>query len=119
LKHLTIDRKVWARGPGDNFLLNPKNGRQCCVGIYLSSLGMEDAALALVETAAWVTGTLPDEANWLLQRLPHTWVSKIAEKLYAENDREQNEEDRERQIAALFAEQGIEVEFVGSNIERK
>jgi hypothetical protein len=118
MKHLTIDRSRWARGlpmEGGTYLLDPSGdtGKQCCVGIYLSSLGVEDAELAWKETADDVTSPLPDEANWLISQ-GSSFRSEVADKLYSENDRDQSEEDREQEIAALFAEQGIEVEFVGS-----
>lgn len=123
---LKIDRNKWARGgilPG--LLLNGM-GSQCCVGLYLSALGVPDEALRGRGCAddVEVQKVLPDQAMWL--NFGELSRSDDAQHLYSVNDCTlghaingeehalviESEEQRERLIAETFARNGVEVEFV-------
>jgi hypothetical protein len=109
---LVIDRAKWLRGE-KGYLLRSTDGKRCCVGIYLSSLGVPDDAMCDLGTAYAVhekVDLLPAEAKWLV-----TDEDCIACRLYEENDdRALPESSREDSIALLFAKRGVEVEFVGA-----
>lgn len=118
--NLIIDRNVWLRGdPCSSALLTVIGGcrRQCCVGIYLTALGLSDDALRYHGTATSVVpaGTV---AGWLVHTVIRghcegTVGSDDAYQLYSENDRvELAEVVREQRIASVFAKHGVEVEFI-------
>lgn len=120
---LTIDRKVWLRGEGDaddpNFdtrLLRASDGKRCCVGIYLSALGVSDEALR-DEREACNLGMkqVPKAARWLVRDGDGcTDNSQAGMDLYDINDsKEHRGAIRERKVAKAFAVHGVEVEFVG------
>lgn len=124
MKKLIIDRKIWARGETSahvNKLLDFRSHgsggarAQCCIGIYLSSCGMTDEQIGGLSTPAdfGVLRNLPDEARWLVtEKKPTLYdASDVACDLIGANDRAYMP-DREERIKALFATQGIEVEFV-------
>lgn len=122
---LKISRKIWMRGENQVMtqLLMPTEPRQqCCVGIYLTSLGVADSCLSGHAAAHLVSDAegLPKEANWLVE--PHREVgprlknlfngSKDADALYNANDNLSiSEKEREHEVASLFAEHGIHVTF--------
>jgi len=114
---LTIDRKVWLRGEGGaaSKLLRANDGKRCCVGIYLVALGVTDELLTEVSVAHG-TGSLrrfvADHTPWLANTHV-TDASADANYLYSRNDDRGIEESyRERNIAAIFAKHGVEVEFI-------
>lgn len=128
---LRIDREVWARGGRSaNCLLSRSQDfggkrRQCCVGIYLSALGVPDDVLRGHGAADefGVNQMLPESALWLGQGMCRT---DSAQRLYTVNDRSvglpirysedpilESEEHRERLVADEFALHGVDVEFVG------
>lgn len=109
LKQLVIDRKIWLRGEGSlkSKLIRESDGKQCCVGIYLLSCGVE--AKSIINRGAPKDCILPTEAQWV-NRFSH---SQLTHKLYDVNDNKaMSEETRERKIAATFLECGVEVTFV-------
>ena len=120
---LTISRSIWLRGTEDSYLLHPENGQRCCVGIYLEALGMPDDTLRSQASAAALTQQrevnnrtvtdltpLPKSARWLVTQ--HGSHTEAASDLYETNDYPGSDEsDREAEIARLFAQQGIAVEF--------
>lgn len=112
MRKLVIDRKVWLRGETESFLLRPEDGKRCCVGIYLSGLGLTDECLADKEAAAQLMCSVPTEAVWLIDDL-RGQNSKSAEDLYAINDEEDADESiREKQIRAEFKKRGVAVRFI-------
>lgn len=110
MKKLTIDRKIWLRGEGSvrSKLLRPEDQKRCCIGIYLESCSVPKETLLNKGTyygiAQWGV-LLPEETAWL-----HSYV---AQAFYTTNDDQTlTEEEREQKLTALFAGQGIEVEFI-------
>lgn len=114
----TIQRSRWLRGTGFGLLLD-STGKQCCVGHYLSALGVKSERLFMVSCAQWVKDRL-DAANWLVIAHERGSVqSKEANELYYANDRRitkdeprlKKEREREQRIKQLFAQQNIRVRF--------
>ena len=107
---LIIDRRVWLRGESMSALLRVSTQTRCCVGIYLSALGVPDEALAGNPTAYEVNKFIPESAEWLLGERCEN--SDDANDLYGNNDyRSLDPATREQMIAAIFARHGVEVEF--------
>jgi hypothetical protein len=104
-----IRRSVWLRGEGpmNSMLLRPSDGKQCCVGIYLSACGVPNEALEHRPNATSVTTVKDLIPTWLL-------VSSITVNwLYRRNDAPYlHDGDREAGIQHLFAEAGVKVTFV-------
>lgn len=110
----TIPRKRWLRGKGSGeSALLCETGKQCCVGIYLSKLGISDEKL-LDMSAGEDLDRLPKQAQWLVERVgPGRGLnSKLANELYWVND-EPKLRGRETKIKKLFAKVGIRVRFTG------
>lgn len=123
MRELVIDRKVWLRG--ENFytscLFRPEDGKRCCVGIYLQSLGVDDEDIAGIESAHGVQCDLPTEAKWLVynSETNGAGASRLASKLYQANDAVGTPGyAREAAIAALFKERDVKVTFVGRSVGR-
>lgn len=114
---LTIDREVWARGNGPSQLLFDSAVRlQCCVGIYCTTLGVEDDYLRSESCVddIWRIANMP-ELSWLVaQRPTGLWgMSDEAEQLYNINDSQKlSESEREAEVVRRFAAHDVEVEFV-------
>jgi hypothetical protein len=101
-----IDRAKWYRGCPVGSLLLRQDGRQCCVGLYLTSCGLPDADL-LQRAVAGDVGVLAPK--WLQDAEFDGCL------LYSVNDNsELTEPEREAEVARLFRELGnVEVEFIG------
>lgn len=123
MQKLTIDRTKWLRGkPKEAVLYRPADGQMCCVGIYLSACGLTPNQLGhcgivseLDVNSKPLLDILPKAAWWLVKETaPEQYRdSRTADELYGENDAaEVSEEHRESKIAELFADVGIEVEFI-------
>jgi hypothetical protein len=117
---LTIDRNVWLRGEGPvaSELLRASDGKRCCVGIYLTALGVSDdrirgkgiVGMLEAETRASVPGWLSEARS---SSLASTGVPSDVTCLYDTNDFDTaTAADRERIIAEIFAKHDVEVEFV-------
>ena len=107
---LTIDRRIWKRADEhmesmDSLLLDGEGPRkQCCVGIYLSALGVPDEELDGFGTVD-IVDDVPEEAEWLYE-----WGSV----LYEVNDTKGPGAEREARVASIFLAKGkVEVEFTG------
>jgi len=88
----------------NSMLLRPSDGKQCCVGIYLSACGVPNEALEHTPNAG-VIKSQPLVPAWLL--------SATANWLYRKNDDiHLHDSDREAGIQYLFAEAGVKVTFV-------
>jgi hypothetical protein len=85
MRMLTIDRQVWLRGEGEDSscLYRPRDGKMCCLGIYLTSLGVPKDSLAHVVSPGKLNTELPRGAGWLLRNGLHT---DIAANLMIAND---------------------------------
>jgi hypothetical protein len=128
LKKLKISRSIWLRGEGANksFLLRSSDGKKCCLGIYLSALGVPDEKFLGIANPCFVEqDILPAEANWIICKMENGQRinSELARPLMINNDAivQENgtglkgvgsEQEREELIAKGFFQAGIEVEFV-------
>lgn len=129
-RKLVINRRIWLRGepsgegiPWKDFsqLHRVKDGKMCCVGIYLHACGVPMDALAGIgeadlvlaendETSDDESKTYVEEACWLISSMP----TDPAPQLYATNDDDQLAGfEREQIIKEIFAQHGVDVEFVG------
>lgn len=132
-----IDRAVWMRG-GDGSLLQERRPlrkrKQCCIGIYLTALGVPDdeireegdpGGIAMGLAGADTFGDKlraklpwPRAADWLVDGFTQGVVnnSKLCNDLIEVNDKDAWEIDddvREMRIRDLFAQAGVDVEFEG------
>lgn len=124
-RKLVIDRRIWLRGEpsGEGIpwedssqLHRVKDGKMCCVGIYLHACGVPMDALSGIGAADSVLAendenkTYVEEACWLIPSRP----TDPASQLYATNDDDQLAGfEREQIIEEIFAQHGVDVEFVG------
>lgn len=120
----TIERKLWWRGNGskESKLLRD-DGNMCCLGFYLKACGANLVNNAQTpEEQAKAGDNYPAAAEWLLypdEALEHG-ISRDCEALMHINDYPtewkdggpRTEEEREQMLRCVFAEHGIEVEFV-------
>lgn len=107
---MRVDRAAWDRtvpGPGDiqrGALLN-RRGTRSILGLYLSSLGVPDSDL--------LDWALPFKAARKHELPAHlqdpAWVDAV---LRAESSLDENA------LARLFAEVGVQIEFVGEGSKR-
>lgn len=107
----TISRNKWLRGDVASSCLLDGRGKQCCVGIYLSAVGVESEELLFRRTANEAVCDLPGSADWLIDR-----EDPLVDELYFMNDmptgKAFTESDRENKIAQLFATRGVHVRFI-------
>lgn len=123
---LTINRKVWLRGETSNksALLRGKDQKKCCLGFYLSSLGVPPEHLLDNGTPAEVVcyKRFPKWGRWLLSNREN---SRATDRLIDINDTEvnsyldeanrtqlQSEKEREDLIRKEFAKHNVRVRFV-------
>ena len=114
MKSFVVSRRRWLHGTkrrqAEGLLLG--DGKQCCVGIYLSALGVDDHCLSLVSRASEIAWCLPEEAKWLLGSSDKP--GGLAHRLYGVNDRVGISQDqREAKVRKLFREAGIKVRYKG------
>lgn len=126
--NLVIDRRKWLNGAlvkgthTYSALLHSATGRMCCLGFYAEACGIAKSAMKdistpdMLENDGAIEGLLPKEMEWLVMRDgDEASPSGMSASLVAANDAaELTEQEREAQIAMLFGQQGISVEFVGS-----
>lgn len=128
--NLVIDRAIWDRGSAQGaHLLTVDNGerKQCCVGIYLTACGLSDAALDwngsvsdlddldIDSVPGWLWREVDAEDEDSGSNYVRREDTNLASSLYAINDDSGLPEiERERQVAEKFAQNGINVTFVGS-----
>jgi len=121
---LVIDRSKWARGQRpDSYLLRRRDSKMCCLGFFGLACGLTEAALVGMQEPREVAkfGKWP---RWLVEEdnadpYEAIWCdSDAAGRLIEANDEPDiSEADREQCIAAIFAENGVEVEFVDGTEE--
>lgn len=125
---LVIDRQIWLRGEDSekSYLRRKSDGKQCCIGIYCSALGIPETQLTGNKDATRVKNKflIPE---WLFSNKFRMFSSGDANRAYqindaiADSDSELKGDDnivtseleREQRITEIFARNGIEVEFVG------
>lgn len=105
--NLEISRREWLRNEGmiASRLLRPRDGKRCCVGIYCRALGISDSVLW---DRSWPCVGELEFPTWLTEG-PDIFTDNLA----VTNDLPGlTEDDREYQIAAVFARHGVVVTFV-------
>lgn len=112
---LVIEREKWLRGDEySSYLLRETDQKMCCLGFYSLACGLTQnqiRGLRGLTTVAYMEEELPEGLKWLVNARKDN--SEQALSLMEANDSEMwDDEERERVIAAKFAEYGVEVEFV-------
>ncbi len=115
---LVIERARWLRGTGGpNSKLLDRDGKMCCLGFFGLACGFVEADLRGVAEPSGVTCDADGEwPSWLSsldeyeRRLIDTTACGL---LMGTNDDDAiDDRNREEKLAKLFAEHGVEVEFV-------
>ena len=111
MEKLTIDRRMWLRGEGSecSVLFRPSDLKKCCLGIYLSSVGISNEEINSKRCPSDVDGELPD---WLLDEKKDSYLCKELICVNDDNDGNLTEGDREEEIKDLFKTVDIEVKFI-------
>jgi hypothetical protein len=116
---LIIDRDKWLRGEGaeHSYLIRPTDCKQCCLGFDLLRRGFTVTELTgnKMPTDVASSEDQADRLQGLVERCCgcHWDSSELANQLMLVNDsRERDQQEREQEIARLFAEIGVDVEFV-------
>lgn len=115
---VTIDRRIWLRGEGPNktALRRPRDGKMCCVGIFMHAAGVPLTLLNDTTTAISFSRrikALPGVCSWLTSLTTSNGSSTDADAAYNVNDIEMLSDDvRERELTAIFGRNEIELEFV-------
>jgi hypothetical protein len=108
-----IKRSNWLRGEGsdDSYLLRESDGKMCCLGFYLESLG---CPLELLDGAQGPSDVpikvRPKKGKWLINDDPSLCSIECNELIKA-NDEAGDDGVREEEIIRLFAKEGITVKF--------
>jgi hypothetical protein len=115
---LVIDRSKWLRGEGaeDSYLFRPSDGKMCCLGFYGSACKLNTEQMAARGTPYNVSEpdkTWTASAHWLFNSAFSDASSTCFRLMEANDNEELPAEEREEDIIRLFAEHGVEVEFVG------
>lgn len=113
-----INRQTWLRGKGSvrSRLLCRSNQKRCCLGTVLGDAGMPDEALldrsapSIIEVYSEGKYKIPTSMQWLLDEYgldsdACACLMKINDSMSIDDD------ERERQLIAVFAENGVDVEF--------
>jgi hypothetical protein len=107
---LVIDRSKWLRAEGadESRLLRPNDGKMCCLGFFGLACGLEEDDLADMSVPGDVSSLAKSRwPDWL------TACSIVSGRAPQDDLMEENDTDaNERTIAEIFAEHGVEVEFV-------
>ncbi len=113
MKRLIINRSTWYRGQGGDFskLLKQDDGKMCCLGFYLKSVGIEeDALLDQADPSSILDyeteGKIPE---WLLSGKDNSRLT--LDLVGANDDQRTTEADREMVVKKLFAQAGVKVVF--------
>ena len=115
---LIINVNTWLHreGAGVSSLLRTKDGKRCCLGIYLQdNCGISPSHLRGVSSPDLTRVPLDTLPPWLLERREEdqAFNSPLVEKLMSVNDeRESLEEATRAEIKQLFAQANIDVEYV-------
>jgi len=123
----TIPRDKWLRGEGFEVssLLRASDGKMCCLGHFGLACGLNPERLENVGTPSNIAVDVPEVDIW--EQIRKAWtgagsflfkeegneLSDFCNDLMRFNDRiDLSGEDREARIIGIFAQNGIEVEFV-------
>ncbi len=122
---LVINRSMWLRGASDGVssLLRRSDNKMCCLGFYAKACGMSDGNIASYSTP----DDLPSPLRAHFKSIsPWTFKNEGACNSIATldlidaNDSTSyglTEHCREDRIAKIFADHGVEVEFVDGDVE--
>jgi hypothetical protein len=112
----TIDRKTWLQGEGsdESYLFRSRDGKQCCLGFYMEACAVPREKITSVMTPMGFHLELRTQVpGWLFDEA-HNNISDVCNILMRVNDLEnENPSDKEKRIALLFKQAGIEVTFTG------
>ncbi len=114
MRKLVIDRSIWlhGEGKGDSYLLRRRDGKMCCLGIYLDACGVSKDLLLSLRMPSFLE-VIPLEAEWLINDEDgRARSSEDVFELAILNDT-RAVDDRENKIAEVFKKNDVEVEFVG------
>ncbi len=124
VKKFEISRNVWLRGD-DNpaYRYRERDGKMCCLGIYLQACGLSAENLSGRHQPADVKDKIltgcerrKQDFSWLFKQPGNTHDGKGSKRvmdLVEANDSALTDgPSRESQVENLFAEEGIEVTFV-------
>lgn len=105
MEKLTIPRSKWKHGgiEGRSYLHNPQTGLDCCLGHLGRLRGVPDKEMAYDGGTEQVYAVIIGGAN------PHQFCANAIE---INDNIEISLEDRESKLIAIFAENGIELNFV-------
>lgn len=109
---LVIDRQKWLRGEGDSLsrLLRSSDGKMCCVGFFCLACGLTERD---IRDKGWPDVGDSAIPKWLFHEFQDGTSSPSRHDLAGNNDGPDiGETERERLIAADFAKNGVEVEFI-------
>jgi hypothetical protein len=130
VKEFTIDRSRWARGairPVATMLQSKEDGSRCCLGFFALACGYTEAEIEDRATPINVVNNGVTRNNKFPQWLVHTdgAHSYAAARLMSVNDTAgflgksglpvagaENEAEREKRVAEIFADNGVVVKFV-------
>lgn len=114
-KTFIIKRSGWYRGQGggtSGLLVSFNPRQQCCIGVFMTHLGVADVELRDQSAAEDLKDVLPDEAKWLVDHHHRDNQSPLAKAMYSINDNENMTDTlREELLTNLFASQGWTVYF--------
>jgi len=107
---LIIDRSRWLRGESESYLFRPRDNKMCCLGFYGKACGLSEEQMS--------HQAFPSEVEGYMTKAP--WLAKGADELRSVSDflmlandsKSLSESDREKKIADIFAQHGVEVEFI-------
>jgi len=120
---LVIDRSKWYRGRGGaDSRLERSDGQMCCLGFFGVACGvapehLKGIAYPRLPSVAHRSGDAK-WPGWLFEEVDglrsHLGLNDNRTRLAKLNDSVVGADERERAIAAIFAEHGVEVVFVDS-----
>lgn len=120
IKAFVIDRLIWLRGERNSALLRDSDCKRCCLGIYAEACGVADGLMVSTADPAELDEaskkTLCDAGgDWLFGEDEYSHRnSKATNDLIYANDTSMlsSEPQREKNIARIFAENGVTVTFI-------
>lgn len=112
VKKIRINRRTWLVGVKyDSSLRDEESGQQCCLGFYAKACGYKN--LQLVEVAdTYELANIVKDGGAKLPKWART-IRHIKPLVKTNDDPGLPNEVREKKIAKLFANRGVQVEFYG------
>lgn len=114
-KTFVVNRSMWLRGRGAraSYLLLD-NGQRCCLGFVCAQLGVADEYLLNTPDPGWLMADAAGPIHGVLANVgtsarPNTLTMRA---VVINDNKKISDPERERELAALFAEYGYAIEFV-------